>query len=100
MKVLSLKYKHKGVMKMDKGMSYFTHLIGLWMANEKGICDDMRELKDNAADRTMLSVSLRCYYEDRMPESDGFASDMIEASLDHVDWDFLADELAGGLRHV
>lgn len=81
---------------MTKDISYFTHLIGLWMGNDKGTHDDMKEI----AQSPCVADALRCYFEDRMPSADGFANDMIEAALDHVDWDFLADELMEENRNV
>ena len=79
---------------MSKEIDYATHLVGLWMCNDKGIHDDMLDLEKSLSSTCQLPYAIRSYFEDRMPECDGVQAGLIDYVMELVDWDFLANELS------
>lgn len=78
--------------------NYETWLVALWLGNDQGTYDDVRQLTKDTIEATgkacewQLARSLRDYVESILPDLDAsLAADLMGASLSEVNWQEIAE---------
>jgi hypothetical protein len=84
--------------------NYETWVVNLWMDNERGSHDYWRERAREALDETqperakcVLADELKEQHEEALPELEGFAADLLNASMSEVNWYEIAEHLVDEL---
>ncbi len=80
--------------------SYETWCVNLWLSNEEGLYNDVRERAEELAEEhhgdleeasRPLSDWIKEYVGNMAPDVSGLWSDLLTAALDSVDWHEIAD---------
>jgi hypothetical protein len=78
--------------------NYETWLVSLWLDNEEGSYNAVRDMareNDNARD---LADALKSMHEEAMPETTGVFADLLNAAMSEVNWREIAEHYLGDLQ--
>ena len=79
--------------------NYETWNVKLWMDNDEGEYNYWQERAEyNRDDVYDLSQELKSYYQEGMPEVNGMWADLLQASLNSVNWYEIAESLINSLE--